>query len=88
MEQVRGGARKSGSSAVVLRQGGDLAQVETFYSPQKGGGKFRKERRRRKREKEGDRVELQITQFIVIYSSHELIVKSHLLSRALSRGRP
>jgi len=73
---------------VVLRQGGDLAQVETFYSPQKGGGKFRKERRRRKREKEGDRVKLQMTQFIVIYSSHELIVKSHLLSRALSRGRP
>ena len=26
------------SSAVVLRQGGDLAQVETFYSPQKGPG--------------------------------------------------
>jgi len=23
---------------VVLRQGGDLAQVETFYSPQKGPG--------------------------------------------------
>ena len=38
VEQVRGGARKSGSSAVVLRQGGDLAQVETFYSPQKGPG--------------------------------------------------
>ena len=28
----------SGSGAVVLRQGGDLAQVETFYSPQKGPG--------------------------------------------------
>ena len=38
VEQVRGGARKSGSSAVVLRQGGDLAQVGTFYSPQKGPG--------------------------------------------------
>jgi hypothetical protein len=28
----------SSSSAVVLRNGGGLAQVETFYSPQKGPG--------------------------------------------------
>ena len=28
----------SSSSAVVLKKGGDLAQVETFYSPQKGPG--------------------------------------------------
>ena len=32
------GLRAGGRGAVVLRKGGDLAQVETFYSPQKGPG--------------------------------------------------
>ena len=32
------GPSLSGGGAVVLRQGGDLAQVETFWSPQKGPG--------------------------------------------------